>query len=302
MKVELNKYSISYRDDLALLDCFDTVQFALNPGVHPVARRSAMMVRSVCSLYPKIKVICHYDYNYHITKYSAYTREVQTAFLTEISELTSVPNDNFLGVVVHTDSPYKMGTLTDMFPDSLIHKAYSKDIYNPSVLIDYLSDPTALSLSSIQNFFSDWIKTNPVKGIYLENNVNTCPRDRIFGDPVDLLKRAILPVADLGVGLCLDTEHLFASTTSYAMVSAIQELQGKLPMMVHLNCIPAKVHKNSRLDLHSSTTIFECSQYDAETYMKLVSYLDDKGIPYVREVNKTTREREDLQLRKWQNK
>lgn len=299
---EIKNYSISYRDDLAILDRFSTVQFALNPGSNPSRRQSAKMVSSLCSVFPHVKVICHYDYNYHISKYLAYTPEVRKAFLSEVSHLTSIKHSNFLGVVLHTDSVYKKGVLTDMFPESLIRSSYSKTWYDHDTVVSYLDRPSYLTVNSIQMFFSDWIKTFPEKPLFLENNVNTCPHDVLFGNPIELLKSAVLPIAPMGVGVCLDTEHLFASTISQSAVGAIQELKDSVPLLVHLNAIPRKVKRNSRLDLHSSTTLFECSQYDFETYMKLVDYLDDHQIPFVREVNKTTRERERLQLSKWQSK
>lgn len=69
------------------------------------------------------------------------------------------------------------------------------------------------------------------------------------------IKEIVQRINDSRVGICYDTEHLYAAGEDDP-----SEEDWNLIKLVHLNSIPEKVEKGSHLDRHGKTLIAECKE------------------------------------------
>lgn len=304
----INNYTVSYKDDFDRLAEFNTVQITLNYRTFPSKRKSAQMFKSLCDTYPKVRFICHYDFIYQATKYKAFNQEVKKAMLEELAGLLCLDAPNFVGVVMHTDTPFKKEVFSSDSPKFVIESIYNSKIFNLGMLM-YYSDPQlreSLSVDSIRELGADLRDLTSAlqrRKIYLENTVKTSVPNSAYKYPTTFLQECIYPVKDI-YGICVDTEHLYASSgveLQSAVNLAIQVIPGVgISSMLHLNCIPKEVAPFSNKDRHSHTTIFECTLNHEDAYIEIARRIP-YSVPWVREVKGETRDRELKQLEEWQN-
>ena len=135
----INNYTVSYKEDFHRLGEFNTVQITLNYRTFPGKRKSVEMFKRLCDTYPKVRFICHYDFIYQATKYKAFTSEVKKAMLEELAGLLCLDVPNFVGVVMHTDTPFKKEVFSSMFPEQVIDTTYNSKIFNLGMLKYYIN-------------------------------------------------------------------------------------------------------------------------------------------------------------------
>lgn len=146
--------------------------------------------------------------------------------------------------------------------------------------------------------------TNPRFKIYIENTVKTThrlkesdvvnPSGTMFAVPgtITNILAHIQNKQDL-FGACWDLEHSYASndlvlSDDFHELIEVKDLAKNL--LIHLNTIESGVKRGSFKDLHSKTTISECSVHDYYYYIALAKQLDIMNIPYIREVKADTME------------
>ena len=303
----INNYTVSYKEDFHRLGEFNTVQITLNYRTFPGKRKSVEMFKRLCDTYPKVRFICHYDFIYQATKYKAFTSEVKKAMLEELAGLLCLDVPNFVGVVMHTDTPFKKEVFSSMFPEQVIDTTYNSKIFNLGMLKYYINQWESLSIESIRELgadLRDLISALQRRKIYLENTVKTSVPNTGYKYPFALLYDSIYPVRDI-FGICVDTEHIYAShgmDLQTAFNVAVQSLPGLgVSTMLHLNCIPKEVAPFSNKDRHSHSTIFECTLNHEDAYINIVKSIP-YYVPWVREVKGETRDRELKQIEEWQNR
>lgn len=304
----INNYTVSYKDDFDRLAEFNTVQITLNYRTFPSKRKSAQMFKSLCDAYPKVRFICHYDFIYQATKYKAFNPEVKKAMLEELASLLCLDAPNFVGAVMHTDTPFKKEVFSSDSPKFVIESTYNSKIFNLGVLM-YYSDThsrESLSVDSIRELgmdLRDLTSALQRRKIYLENTVKTLIPNSMYKYPLTFLHECIYSVKDI-YGICVDTEHLYASSgvdLQTAVNLAIYAIPGSgISSMLHLNCIPKEVAPFSNKDRHSHSTIFECTVNHEDAYIDIARRIP-YSVPWVREVKGETRDRELKQLEEWQN-
>lgn len=303
----INNYTVSYKEDFHRLGEFNTVQITLNYRTFPGKRKSVEMFKRLCDTYPKVRFICHYDFIYQSTKYKAFTSEVKKAMLEELAGLLCLDVPNFVGVVMHTDTPFKKEVFSSMFPDQVIDTTYNSKIFNLGMLKYYINRWESLSIESIRELGADLRDLTSAlqrRKIYLENTVKTSVPYSIYKFPTLFLQDSIYPVKDI-FGICVDTEHIYAShgvELQSAVNLAVDVLPGHgISTMLHLNCIPKEVASFSNKDRHSHSTIFECTLNHEDAYINIVKSIP-YYVPWVREVKGETRDRELKQIEEWQNR
>nr|DAI26695.1 MAG TPA: hypothetical protein [Caudoviricetes sp.] len=303
----INNYTVSYKEDFHRLGEFNTVQITLNYRTFPGKRKSVEMFKRLCDTYPKVRFICHYDFIYQATKYKAFTPEVKKAMLEELAGLLCLDVPNFVGVVMHTDTPFKKEVFSSMFPEQVIDTTYNSKIFNLGMLKYYINQWESLSIESIRELgadLRDLISALQRRKIYLENTVKTSIPCSIYKFPTTFLQDSIYPVKDV-FGVCVDTEHIYAShgvELQSAVNLAVDVLPGHgISTMLHLNCIPKEVAPFSNKDRHSHSTIFECTLNHEDAYINIVRSIP-YYVPWVREVKGETRDRELKQIEEWQNR
>lgn len=303
----INNYTVSYKEDFHRLGEFNTVQITLNYRTFPGKRKSVEMFKRLCDTYPKVRFICHYDFIYQATKYKAFTSEVKKAMLEELAGLLCLDVPNFVGVVMHTDTPFKKEVFSSMFPEQVIDTTYNSKIFNLGMLKYYINQWESLSIESIRELgadLRDLISALQRRKIYLENTVKTSVPCSIYKFPTTFLQDSIYPVKDI-FGICVDTEHIYASH-GVELQSAVNLVVDVLPghgisTMLHLNCIPKEVAPFSNKDRHSHSTIFECTLNHEDAYINIARSIP-YYVPWVREVKGETRDRELKQIEEWQNR
>lgn len=304
----INNYTVSYKDDFDRLAEFNTVQITLNYRTFPSKRKSAQMFKSLCDAYPKVRFICHYDFIYQATKYKAFNPEVKKAMLEELASLLCLDAPNFVGVVMHTDTPFKKEVFSSDSPEFVIDTTYNSKIFNLGMLKYYsgASIRESLSVYSIRELgahLRDLTAALQRRKIYLENTVKTLVPNSVYQYPTTFLQECIYSVKDI-YGICVDTEHLYASSgveLQSAVNLALQAIPGVgISSMLHLNCIPKEVAPFSNKDRHSHSTIFECTVNHEDAYIDIARRIP-YSVPWVREVKGETRDRELKQLEEWQN-
>lgn len=286
-------YAISIKSSLDRLDDYGTVQITLNGKTYPKYREAKSLFTRLCERYPQTKFICHYDYYHHASKFDYYTEKVQRQMVKELSELLSIPHHNFVGVVLHSDTVFRKGLIVGKSISEKVLQKYNPLFYDRSRISsaaqDYIETGT---LPYIQSFKSlSEALPSAMSGshshIFVETCVNSTWIDNESIAWVEYFARRE------GFSICWDTEHLYA-LNGYSVNSIFR---GLAPCdMVHLNCIPEGVTPKSRKDLHSSTTIAECLVYHPYQYVSWAKELNDRGIPWVREVSAETIIREQSQL------
>lgn len=303
----INNYTVSYKEDFHRLGEFNTVQITLNYRTFPGKRKSVEMFKRLCDTYPKVRFICHYDFIYQATKYKSFTLEVKKAMLEELAGLLCLDVPNFVGVVMHTDTPFKKEVFSSMFPEQVIDTTYNSKIFNLGMLKYYINQWESLSIESIRELgadLRDLISALQRRKIYLENTVKTSIPCSIYKFPTTFLQDSIYPVKDV-FGVCVDTEHIYAShgvELQSAVNLAVDVLPGHgISTMLHLNCIPKEVVPFSNKDRHSHSTIFECTLNHEDAYINIVRNIP-YYVPWVREVEGETRDRELKQIEEWQNR
>lgn len=304
----INNYTVSYKDDFSRLAEFNTVQITLNYRTFPSKRKSAQVFKSLCDTYPKVRFICHYDFIYQATKYKVFNPEVKKAMLEELASLLCLDAPNFVGVVMHTDTPFKKEVFSSGSSELVIDTTYNSKIFNLGMLKYYSGTFTreSLSVDSIRELGADLRDLTSAlqrRKIYLENTVKTLIPNSAYQYPTTFLQECIYPVKDI-YGICVDTEHLYASSgveLQSAVNLALQVIPGVgISSMLHLNCIPKEVTPFSNKDRHSHTTIFECTVNHEDAYINIARRIPH-AVPWVREVKGETRDRELKQLEEWQN-
>lgn len=303
----INNYTVSYKEDFHRLGEFNTVQITLNYRTFPGKRKSVEMFKRLCDTYPKVRFICHYDFIYQVTKYKAFTPEVKKAMLEELAGLLCLDVPNFVGVVMHTDTPFKKEVFSSMFPEQVIDTTYNSKIFNLGMLKYYINQWESLSIESIRELgadLRDLISALQRRKIYLENTVKTSVPCSIYKFSTTFLQDSIYPVKDI-FGICVDTEHIYASH-GVELQSAVNLVVDVLPghgisTMLHLNCIPKEVAPFSNKDRHSHSTIFECTLNHEDAYINIARSIP-YYVPWVREVKGETRDRELKQIEEWQNR
>ena len=303
----INNYTVSYKEDFHRLGEFNTVQITLNYRTFPGKRKSVEMFKRLCDTYPKVRFICHYDFIYQATKYKVFTSEVKKAMLEELAGLLCLDAPNFVGVVMHTDTPFKKEVFSSMFPEQVIDTTYNSKIFNLGMLKYYINRWESLSIESIRELgadLRDLISALQRRKIYLENTVKTSVPYSIYKFPTLFLQDSIYPVKDI-FGICVDTEHIYASH-GVELQSAVNLVVDVLPghgisTMLHLNCIPKEVAPFSNKDRHSHSTIFECTLNHEDAYINIARSIP-YYVPWVREVKGETRDRELKQIEEWQNR
>lgn len=272
---------------------YDLVQLTLNHRVYPGSRKAHSYLPALCYKYPNTQFVCHYDFVYLASKYVVFNKSVKQAICDELSLLLSIDCPNFVGVVMHVDTAIKSKVRDSLFPEQTIDVEYNSKIFNLSKLKEYVGREWDLVLDSLVLLSEDLHKTGKLicNRIYLENTVKT---PFPFKSSIAMESIAKICWENRLYGVCYDTEHLYAQLGSNidSLKQFINAHGSSIPILVHLNCIPAKVRPMSNLDRHSETTIAECSLYSQKDYEDIVQFLVDRGILFVREVKEEARKRE----------
>lgn len=259
-----------------------TAQFTLNGRVFPSKRQSVALTERICKEFPETNIVVHYDFIYLLSKLHLFSKEVSSAVLTELVSLLNIKAPNFLGVVMHTSSPYQKAVRQAENKIFAIDAHYKQGIFDMNNLKEYVNYGDELLLSmGLQTLLS----YDTIKPIFLETMAKP---DSISYHTLTSMTRNDYERA----GICYDTEHVFASQgeTWWPTKNLGQ------PFLVHLNAIPDSVQPSSGLDRHSETTVFECSLRNYQSYLDYVNLLNSINIPYVREVKYEAMHREQKQI------
>lgn len=284
--------------ELSQFQDYPYVQVTMNGRVFPSRRDYVSKVKSYIG---QTKLVLHYDFIYILSRYSLFAPYVKQAILNELIALTSIKQDNFVGIVMHTDFPFQQKFISDSSVDSAL-KLYDKAIWNQEVFRKFkeIDVYSSILVDSLLLFYKDYKSCHGVANtkIFLENTTKTYVPP--LGTPIigssTFLSEVLQKYPDLTslFGLCVDTEHQFA-VSGYQDVHITQGIDA----IVHLNTIPPEVEPFSKKDRHSFTTIYECSQKDSCWYQQQASDFMLQHIPVIREVKDETRIRE---IEQWTGK
>jgi len=303
----ISNYTISNLQALKVLPKLDVAQFTLNSHTFPSHRKVVENLSSMRDCH-KTRLYIHYDYVYIISRFAMFSPVLQKVIVDEIESIMNYKShggNEVQGIIMHTDFPYRKTIYqTSGLSKEFVSGVYSSTIWNPE---------TAYSL------YQQYIEPGDLKGLYYHsfNLFYHCVKSRLseFSVPIYLENTTKVPITpELVVpgtvdflieylqsnphttdlyGLCLDTEHDFAVTGEFRFPSSVD-----FNVLVHLNTIPAEVSAKSLKDLHSNTTLFECSVNPMEFYIDYIKKLADLDIDFVREVKYETMVRELDQLTK----
>lgn len=224
-------------------------------------------------------IYLHWDFIYIPTRYLMLRYSVKQQLLKKLADFYRWASEDLRvkGIVMHTDYPLRYEVLQN-YSESSIEKYYSKSMYDTAV-IKKLSPLTICELS-IKEFYKDIKKCLKSScPIFLENTCKVYKETNSYNTICNLIQH----LSDV-YKMCLDTEHYFAVEGVYPdFLSDFSN--SNLPNLVHLNTIPASVRPKSRLDRHSTTTIFDCSVHSPQDYISLSSNLQSVGIDCIRELD-----------------
>lgn len=298
--MKINNYTVGSARDYETINSLDTAQVVLSRRIFPSNRNYPAIFLDQKNHGIKTKIMVHYDYLYIASRIAILSDSIKTAVLNEIKHIVnySATDNRILGIVSHTDFPIKKDVYKKGMP---IEEAYTSRVYDREKLHYYCDEQLWSSL--IKDSFVELAKAiksdNPIK-VYLENTTKVLDTIEPLGHIGWLIESASENSDKLGV--CLDTEHNFAVTGDSLEKNKEHLLYAKslgVSTMVHLNTIPFEVTPGSLKDRHSSTTLFECSQFTIEQYFDFIEFLEENNIPWVREVDDETMKREQEQLLKW---
>lgn len=274
-------------------------------------------------------LIFHQDYYRTSSRYSFLTPHMQQAVIEEVAQVLLIGNQyepNVKGIVIHTDSPFSLKafqSFTKYFDNvpfkteeendtalaQVIAKHFNSKLYgsNPerltpifkkTIVIAKATTAEALlhgiEVGSTVQFLSDLEvflnqQPTPVMGkVFLENTVRTLRGESFFADIENL--KSVTGLFRGIAGVCFDEEHAYASGWETLINDEGKRSEMSLEGidLVHLNTIPPNVERGSYLDRHSDTSMDE-SKFPKETYLSIIEELDNKAIPYIREVHEATR-------------
>lgn len=304
----IHNYTISNLESLKTLPQLKVAQFTLNSRIFP-AKRKVVTNLSLIKQFHNADIFIHYDYVYIISRYLFFSEEVQKAIVNEINSIMEYVENGgteVKGIIMHTDFPlrkqiYQNSSLSHDFIKSI----YSNNIWNIKAILDafdnYVSvgEVEKILTSSFNKFWHDLLSLRssfPIK-VYLENTTKV-PVSSYTGyrpGTVSFIQNYLLnnPHVQSLYGMCVDTEHDFAVNGKF-----IEETSWMFDTVVHLNPIPKEVTPFSLKDIHSSTTLFECSVNSYEFYVNYIETLNNLSIPFVRECHSETMFREWEQFNK----
>lgn len=282
-------------------------------------RPSLRTIESFCPWGVKQKVIIHMDYYRPVTRYAFMTESYRKALMEELKGILTVNPDKIdvLGVVMHTDTIFSAAFLKDFNAlrqtrvmlsladfEFLCSKYLTSKMYMESSKLSEImflqnctsgADDLLVSLETVavEKFVKDLEETldgqEPYgRKVFLENTVKNL-RGKSYVGTFEQFKK--LANMSPHVGICLDTEHAYASGWWHS----IRDMEVACVDLVHLNTIPKDIEPGSYKDRHSITTLTE-SKFEAADYLNMVKVLDENVIPYVREVHEDTIIRECQQL------
>lgn len=282
-------------------------------------RPSSRTIESFCPWGIKQKVVIHMDYYRPVSRYAFMTEAYRKALMEELKGILTVNPDKIdvLGVVMHTDTIFSSAFLKDcniliqtrcvlrladfefLCAKHLTSKMYmeSNKLAELMFLQSRSSDAdellVALETAAVGKFVKDLEEAlgqqeTYGRKIFLENTVKNLRGKSYVGTLSQFEKLAGL---SRYVGICLDTEHAYAS----GWWNAVKDIDVSKADLVHLNTIPKDIEAGSYKDRHSVTTLTE-SKFEAADYLNLLRVLEGNAIPYVREVHEDTIIRECQQL------
>lgn len=333
MIIPIRSYTVSSIKDIEMMSFLERAQFTLNGRMSP-SKRQTTLALSRMNL-GNTEIFIHYDFLRTIPRFMMMNVGNRQMMIDEISDLIifSQRCSNLKGIVIHMDNCFKAefvkeykdihdsGKLSLDSIMKLMHKHLSSPMYVNSEVAFHLAMEINSGKESIVEFLTNWyIRSffmffsylkeslekrcfNPTAShckIYLENTTHILKEKTELNRPGSVLFNVGLVESahsDL-FGVCYDTEHAFASDDQI-LEKEIIELSAKFPMMIHLNTIEKGVERGNYRDLHSKTTVFECTKYKPEYYYEFVQYLSECNIPFIREVKSDTMNRELEQQNKY---
>lgn len=295
-------YTVAGFKDYEGMRLCDTAQMVVSRHMFPASRNVAKWLDDIISV-EKIgtKLIVHMDYLYIVTRYGIFKEHVKRAILNEMHAILAYANqhqDQILGIVMHTDFPIRQEIYKKGMP---VRAVYEDKVYDLDRIEKFATGYAWESLlnDALVSFWHDLggASYTGVK-IYLENTTKIMSVNDNLGS-LEWLKEYCYAYGNL-YGLCIDTEHLYASTgQGLDYVSSFIAIHTQVSLMCHVNAIPSEVSPKSKKDRHSDTTLFECSVNEFSKYKALIELLESRNIPWVREVSSETMLREIEQLEEW---
>lgn len=296
----IKAYTISGLKALKYLPKLDTVQFTLNHRTFP-GKRQTVKALSEVSRCCESNIIIHYDFIYIASRFSMFSPQIKDAIMQEIVSIMqyALRNNNIKGIVMHTDFALKREVFDSPTPEK-IQDSYGSNTWDTELITSMVQNLNHFTENNLREFYYtfkeywDSMDELPFK-IYLENTTKLSKdRQGSLDHLVQLIDR--FGWNDL-FGVCVDTEHYFATDGECQLFEIIEDLLFKgITPIVHLNTIPEEVKPKSGKDRHSNTTIFECSYKDENWYMETMNLLHGMNILFVREVHEDTMYRELKQL------
>jgi len=330
-------YCVMSMKDLKTAQTLDAMQVTLNTKVHPNSRNTVSHILNLEKSAPKTDKFIHSDYLLTAPRFSLLDPNYQKAYVREILDIlgTTAPETSKVrGMVIHMDAPFKKEMLEEMFTKPIMNEQvaayYAKKYFIANSFTSQESIITMLTTTNndttnsryVTAFMETWYWASvgflalhlfeaaknaqtpiPRGKIYLENTTKVPVRgSRACPGMIDFNARVALEFGSL-FGICIDTEHAYASKDFNLMEDPVTEDMERLieegRLMVHLNTIPANVTPGSYKDDHSFTSISECSKYTYKDYVDLTNRLDSLNIPWIREVKSETMERELNYNKQW---
>lgn len=333
MITPIRSYTVSSIKDIEMMPFLERAQFTLNGRMSPNKRQTTVAL-SRMNL-GNTEIFIHYDFLRTVPRFMMMNEGCRQMMVDEIADLMiySQRCPNFKGIVIHMDNCFKAEFVKEYkflyeggkLASDFIKKLMAKHIVSPMYVKPEEAFELAMKVNTgnedVVSFLVNWyIRSffmfdsylrialerrcfNPASNhckVYLENTTHILKEETELNRPgsfyfnVDLIKSTS---KDL-FGVCYDTEHGWASKDHVEKDKLI--ITSKVvSLMVHLNTIEKGVKYGNYRDLHSKTTVFECTENQPEYYYDLVDSLTKEGISYIREIKSDTMYRELEQQNKF---
>lgn len=295
--MELTNYHISSLADLKDMPDAQLVQI-LMPSLHPSKCNVLKELESYRDACKGVDLLYHYSLVYTASRYALCNASTRKAMVSQLYTLMTYDSPSLVGIVIHTDFPICKEVVEDR---SKLESHYSGNLWDVQRITDSLSsgDPVEWSISQLYDDLRSLNASMPSslkRKVYLEGAAKVGPSGQCsVGYLIDLITRN--GWGDF-FGVCIDTEHEYAATgLDYTDTMTFRDAMEAVDVVCHLNAIPSGVRPCGGRDRHSETSLFECSVRDMPSYTRFVNFLNEYGIPYVRECSQEVRLREQTQLR-----
>lgn len=277
------------------------VQITMNGRISPPNRNYVRLMEQFNGS-KDVKIMLHYDYINTVPRLFLINQGISKKYIDELVDIITADNENILGVVMHMDYPLS----NEVYLKGKGLDRYNKPYYDFYLIKRYVgeSDYPSLWKDSVLFLYERIKDALKAKGldvkrkIYLENT--TCVL-RITTTPIIGGCNSIINIINDNemsdvFGVCLDTEHHYAVYGKFPNTAAFQNRvkNRNIDYILHLNTIPQEVrdaYLNGKKykDIHSDTTIAECSELSVEDYINIVNSM---SCPIIREVKESARIRE----------